>query len=79
MFQQLRKEFRIGATVIVSAKGGWQRDAAGVIVSGPEPISTLQGEDFFWWVQFLSPERDLDGDGPYSKAQILSRYIDNAP
>ena len=78
MAEQLRKVFQLGAKVRVSAKGGWQRDALGIIVAGPEPIQTLQGEDFYWWVEFSEPERDLDDDGPYSKAQILSRYIDNA-
>jgi hypothetical protein len=32
----------------------------------------------YWWVAFSNPEHDLDGDGPYWKAQILSRYIDDA-
>jgi hypothetical protein len=78
MTDQLQKNFQLGTKVIVSAKGGWQRDAMGTIVAGPEPIKTLQGQDFYWWVEFLIPERDLDNDGPYSKAQILSRYIRNA-
>jgi hypothetical protein len=75
---QLRKTFRLGAKVVVSAKGGWRRDALGVIVAGPDPIETLQGQDLYWWVEFAVPEHDLDGDGPYYKAQILSRYIKNA-
>jgi hypothetical protein len=78
MAEQLQRTFRIGARVVVSSKGGWQRDAMGTIVAGPEPIETLQGQDFYWWVEFITPERDLDNDGPYSKAQILSRYIQNA-
>lgn len=78
MSEQLRRTFKMGAKVLVSARGGWHRDALGRIVAGPEPIQTLQGEDFFWWVEFLVPERDIDGDGPYRKAQILSRYIEDA-
>lgn len=78
MFEQLRKEFKVGTKVIVSSTGGWQRDAVGIIVAGPELIDTLQGQDFYWWVEFLTPERDLDNDGPYTKAQVLSRYIQSA-
>jgi len=78
MTETLRRTFSIGARVCVSAKGGWQRDAPGVVIAGPESVQTLQGEDFYWWVEFLQPERDLDNDGPYSKAQVLSRYIQNA-
>jgi hypothetical protein len=26
----------------------------------------------------VQPQRDLDGDGPYRKAQILSRYLSDA-
>ena len=78
MTEALRKAFQLGARVVVSARGGWQKDAVGVIVAGPEPVKTMQGEDFYWWVEFLIPEYDLDGDGPYSKAQILSRYIEHA-
>lgn len=78
MPEQLRKTFTLGSKVVVSAKGGWQNDAIGVVVAGPEPVSTLQGEDFYWWVEFLQPQRDLGNDGPYNKAQILSRYIEDA-
>jgi hypothetical protein len=78
MSEPLRKTFLLGAKVLVSARGGWRRYAPGTIVAGPEPIQTVQGEDYFWWVEFLTPERDLDDDGAYSKAQILSRYIEDA-
>ena len=72
---QLRKTLELGSSVIVSAKGGWQADSLGFIVDGPEPVNTLQGEDYFYWVKFMTPQRDQDNDGPYSKAQILSRYL----
>jgi hypothetical protein len=78
MSEPLRKMFPLGAKVLVSSRGGWRRDAAGIVVAGPESIHTLQGEDFYWWVEFLTPERDADNDGPYSRAQVLSRYIDDA-
>jgi hypothetical protein len=75
---RVRKTFQLGARVVVSSEGGWERNAVGTIVDGPEPIETLQGPEFYWWVQFATPERDIDGDGPYFKAQILSRYIKDA-
>lgn len=78
MPESLRKMFQLGTKVVVSARGGWQRDAVGVIVAGPEPVQTLNGEDFYWWVEFSEPERDAGNDGPYSKAQILSHYIVSA-
>jgi len=75
---QLRKTFSIGAKVRVSKKGGWQRDAFAVVIAGPEPVTTRQGEDYYWWVEFVEPERDAEDDGPYHQAQILSRYIADA-
>ena len=72
---RIRQEFASGEKVTVSGAGGWKRDAHGVIVGGPEAVTTRQGEDYFYWVEFDEPERDLDGDGPYYKAQVLSQYI----
>jgi hypothetical protein len=71
----LKQNLRVGVRVIVSKRCGWPNDCAGVVVAGPEPVQTLQGEDYYYWVQFDIPPRDLDGDGPYSKAQVLSRCI----
>jgi hypothetical protein len=75
----MRQTFAAGARVSVSAIcGGWRNDATGVIVGAPEPIETVQGEDYFYWVLFDVPQHDLSDDGPYYKAQILSRCITNA-
>ena len=71
----MKKAFALGTRVVVSKDGGWQRDAKGVVVAGPEVIQTLQGEDYYWWVEFEEPERDINGPDQYRKAQILSRYI----
>ena len=72
----MRQHFAVGARVQVSgACGGWQNDSRGVVVAAPEPVQTVQGEDYFYWVQFDSPQRDLSDDGPYTKAQILSRCL----
>lgn len=75
----MRQTFAIGARVFVSGVcGGWRHDSEGVILSAPEPVQTVQGEDYFYWVQFDVPQHDLSDDGPYYKAQMLSRCITNA-
>ena len=72
----VRQQLTVGTRVFVSgACGGWRADSRGVICAGPEPVQTMQGEDYFYWVQFDSPQYDVSNDGPYSKAQILSRCL----
>jgi len=67
---EIKKFFALGATVVVSAEGGWQSDALGVVVSDPEAVQTLQGEDCFYWIQFFEPQPDLSDDGPYLRARL---------
>jgi hypothetical protein len=75
----MRQAFAIGTQVLVSAVGGgWRNDFRGTISSTLETVQTVQGEDYFYWVQFDAPQHDLSNDGPYYKAQILSRYLTNA-
>jgi len=72
----MRQHFVVGTRVRVSgACGGWRNDSTGVVVDGPEPVQTVKGEDFFYWIQFDLPQHDLSDDGPYSKAQVLSRCL----
>lgn len=71
----MRKHFESGERVSVSAKGGWSSDFHGVISGGPDSVNTRQGEDFFYWVRFDTPQHDLSEDGPYEEAHILSRYL----
>ena len=75
MSVELKRAFALGTKVVVSAKCGWRNDCSGTIVSEPEPIATLQGEDWSYWVQFDAPQEDLSNDGPYRRAQVLSRCI----
>jgi hypothetical protein len=68
---QLRT-FNLGDRVVVSAKcAGWREDAPGVVCGGSEHVQTVQGADYFYWVQFDTPQHDLSDDGPYGKAQVL--------
>ena len=72
----MRQSFAIGERVSVSAAcAGWRDNSSGTICGGPEPVQTVQGEDYYYWVQFDSPQHDLSEDGPYYKAQILSRCL----
>lgn len=72
----LKQRLSVGTRVFVSAAcGGWRNDCWGVIRQGPEPVQTIQGEDFYYWVEFDTPQQDLSDDGLYYKAQILSRCL----
>ncbi len=72
---QLKKQFITGERVRVSADAGWRMEFVGVIKGFPEPVVTIQGEDFYYLVKFEEPQHDLSEDGPYEMAQILSRFI----
>lgn len=76
----LLQSLAIGSHVLVSATcAGWRNDFYGVICGGPERVETMQGQDYFYWIQFDSPQHDLSEDGPYYKAQILGRCLAPAP
>ena len=72
---KIKKDFAIGDKIRVQENAGWVDKPVGIISSVPEPVETLQGEDCFYWVRFDAPAQDIDGDGPYKSAQILSRYL----
>ena len=75
----MRQVFAVGARILVSAAcGGWRNDSHGIISGAPKAVQTVQGEDYFYWAQFVSPQHDLSDDGPYYKAQILSCCLTNA-
>jgi hypothetical protein len=73
-----RKELSTNQRVLVSLTGGWKQSSLGVICSDPEPIETLQGSEYFYWVHFDEPQEDINGSDKYYKAQILSRYLEPA-
>lgn len=72
---ELKQQFTIGDKVKVADDWDWPGSPVGVVSSVPDPIMTLQGEDYFYWVRFDPPARDSDGDGPYKSAQVLSRAL----
>ena len=72
----MRQHFAIGTRVRVSEIcAGWRTDASGTIRGGPEQAQTVQGGDYFYWVEFDTPQLDLSDDGPYDKAQVLGRCL----
>jgi hypothetical protein len=73
-----RKEFSVNDRVLVSSSGGWKQSASGVICGGPDPVETLQGSEYFYWVLFDEPQEDVNGPDKYSRAQILSCYLEAA-
>jgi hypothetical protein len=70
--------FAIHDRVVVSSGGGWKRTSSATVVSEPEPVQTLLGPEFYYWVSFDEPQETIDGDDAYDKAQVLSRYLDRA-
>jgi hypothetical protein len=78
-FKKREQVFALGTRVRVPGPAaGWRQPSIGYIVGGPEPVTTLQGSDFFYWVAFDVPQHDLSDDGPYERAQILSCYLEAA-
>ena len=72
----LRQRFVAGTRVVISGPcGGWRDDLVGTIRGDPVSVQTVQGEDYFYWVEFDTPQHDLGDDGPYYKAQVLSRCL----
>lgn len=70
------KSFALFDRVSVSPLGGWKSTFRGVVVSEPEPVDTVRGPEYFYWVEFDEPQQAIDGADTYRKAQILSCYLD---
>jgi len=72
------KNFALNDRVTVSSSGGWKNTFAGTICGGPEPFQTLQGPEAFYWVQFDESQEDVTGPDVYTRARVLSRYLEPA-
>jgi hypothetical protein len=60
--------------------GPWPAEPTGRVTSSPsgEPfvvVQTRKGPERTWWITFDEPQRDADGDGPYTRSQVLERYL----
>jgi hypothetical protein len=82
------KDFAVGDRVNISSAHSWAGGISGVI-STPSvnfedeetilpfrDIRTPHGTKRLYWVTFDSPCYDADGDGPYSEAEIDSKYLE---
>jgi hypothetical protein len=71
------KSFALFDRVSVSPLGGWKTACRGVVVSEPEPVDTVRGPEYFYWVEFDEAQQAIDGEDTYRKAQILSCYLES--
>jgi len=69
------KRFELQDRVMVSSSGGWKRTSPATVISEPEPVQTLLGPEFYYWLSFDEPQETIDGDDAYRKAQVLSCYL----
>lgn len=71
------KEFPQGSRVMIYEDFGWPSNPVGTIVYGPTSKRKLAdgSEDWFYCVEFDFPAHDASPDGPYSRAEALSRDI----
>jgi len=86
----MSNKFSSGDRVVISPDYHWAKNATGRIgappaqavgLSGPwsddltRAVQTRQGVAIFYWVWFDEPQRDAEGDGPYTGAEIPENQI----
>jgi len=74
----MNTNFKPTDRVIIRSAGGWMMDFIGTIKSLPTVARTIDRPDCTYWVEFDNSQYDLDGDGPYSQGEVLSRYLEPA-
>ena len=57
--------------------GPWPAEPTGRVVGAPEAVSGRNGVLMTYWIEFDEPQFDTDGDGPYSRSQVLEKYLDH--
>ncbi len=72
--------FSIGTKVKIlsdpeSGPGPWPAQPTGTIISDAEIVDGRNGPLNTYWVQFDEPQYDTDRSGPYSKSQVLEKYL----
>jgi hypothetical protein len=63
--------------------GPWPDEPTGMVAAHPGApegeawvaTTTRLGVRRSYWIRFDSPQRDADGDGPYSESEVLDRYL----
>jgi hypothetical protein len=82
---RVKNKFSAGDKVSISKDFHWAKGATGTIAQPPDAVtaiggrwdggltksvSTARGPVTVYWVWFDEPQRDADGDGPYSGGEI---------
>ncbi|CAN5150574.1 hypothetical protein BH09ACT1_BH09ACT1_18620 [soil metagenome] len=87
-FESFGDDFGIGAQVAVidvseADPAPWSGEPTGIIVrSGGSALAGVWGKavrDRVWVVEFDEPQWAASGDGPFTTAQVLERYLELAP
>ena len=88
----MKQPFAPGSRVRVALDYHWAKSALGTVREPPEHIRqfaegwqgdvrkvhAVKGILLFQWVEFDTPQKDSDGDGPYLAGEIELGYLDAA-
>ena len=55
--------------------GPWPAQPTGTVTGHPSVVNGRNGPMLTYWIEFDSPQRDADGDGPYATSQVLGKYL----
>lgn len=69
-----KKKFCEGERVLVAWTAGFHEDCYGTIIGTPQLITNMEGEDYYYWVKFDEPLKNLRYR-EIEKVQILSCYL----
>ncbi|MCU1508183.1 MAG: hypothetical protein JWR53_516 [Glaciihabitans sp.] len=85
----MSNDFGIGAQVFVSDasdvdRSPWPSEPSGIISrAGGSAVARVWGKAAIggrlWWIEFDEPQVNADGEGPFSSAQVLEKYLELAP
>ena len=82
------QNFGVGAQVFVDDASAtdpsrWPASPSGVVIglggSGIQGAWGRSGGTRMWLVEFDEPQTDIDGQGPFSEAQVSEKYLQLAP
>ena len=71
-----REGDRVVAIEDTQFPGPWPGRPSGTVVGEPTLVTTMSGPELSYWIRFDVPQRDLDGDGPYDRSQLLERHLE---
>lgn len=58
--------------------GPWPAQPTGTVIEGPVMVEGTEPNPLLstYTVQFDEPQRDADGDGPYTVSEVLGQYLE---